>query len=316
MTNNICYKKKTTTPIDTIIPGLIENIIHAIPPNKIKRSFDLVLDGGGFSGTHLLGALNYLHILRETGKIEINRVAGVSIGAITALLFQARRIDIAFNNYPIIREYYYTTCNLEIVATQLKAIEHILPTNFHTNCNLHISYFNIQQLKHITVSTFTSNKHLLDVIRRSIHVPWIFDKSITLQGKYIDGLYPYTFTFDPPINPTTETLFINLINLPWSSMVSVKHRRSTCESAIEGALLVHQFFKTGNNNHFCHTFTSLSIRGAAFITRVTITQIIVKIFAWIYLGHGELSKHIKKFLVKIINENHELILKTFKQATT
>jgi len=309
--------------LTSILPGLVANIAHALPPQKEHRTFDIVLDGGGFSGTHLLGALCYLDLLRETGKISIHRVAGVSIGAITALLFQARRLDIAFNNYPDILKHYSKHTNLAIVATQLKAIGDIIPTNFHATCNLHISYFDLRQVKHITVSQFTSNDHLLDVIRRSIHVPWLFDKSVLLRDKYIDGLYPHSFTLNPPMldaastsTLTTETLFMNLVNMPWSSMVCVRHRTSTCDSALEGALLVHRFFRSGSNNHFCHTFTPVSLRGAAFLARVAITHAIVNLLAWIYLGKGQCASRARGILERTLGHHHTALIRAFRYVTT
>jgi hypothetical protein len=265
------------------------------------KHLDLVVDGGGFSGSHLVGALAYLKHLRDNQLVHIRRVAGVSVGAISALLFQADMLNHAFHMYPSIRTHYAKHLNTAIVsdhlATILTHLDTHLPAFFRT-CNLHISYFHVPSMKHITVSHFTSNTHLLDIVRRSVHMPLFYDGSTLLRGKYIDGLYPDTFLFshvdgcDGSGSDAYQTLFFNLTNLPLISMVSTQHRPSIHDSALEGTLLTHQFFRSGQNNHFCHIFTHLSCRGAIFLLcRVVAPHILLRILiatyrAWVWLGEG------------------------------
>ena len=50
-----------------------------------NKSIDLILDGGAFSGSYLLGGLMYLkHI---SSHINIQRISGTSIGSLFGLLF-------------------------------------------------------------------------------------------------------------------------------------------------------------------------------------------------------------------------------------
>ena len=124
------------------------------------------------------------------------------------------------------------------------------------------------------MNKFISNEHIISVIRRSIHVPWLFDRSIALHDRFIDGLYPHTFTLDPPSSPI---IFLNLLNMPWTTMFRVSNKETILDCATNGAMQIHTFLASGENNPFCHTFIPISYRGAIFVTRVIVTQLLVRL---------------------------------------
>ena len=154
-TNNKPVPNNINTSVqvpDSVIASLATNAAHRLPPHAPMKHLDLVIDGGGFSGSHLVGALAYMKHLRDNQLVHIRRVAGVSVGAISALLFQANMLNHAFHMYPSIRTHYAKHLNTAIVsdhlATILTHLDTHLPTFFRT-CNLHISYFHVPSMKHI-----------------------------------------------------------------------------------------------------------------------------------------------------------------------
>lgn len=279
-------KHTSRNQLTQLFPGLVANIDHTYPKSTHPPNISLVLDGGGFSGSHIVGALTYIDFIARDRRISVDRISGVSIGAICALLFRLDRLDIAFALYPATRNHYTTFTDLAIVSQQLDQIKKIMPPDFHTNCRLWISYFDIKTMKHVTVSKFISNDHLTETVRRSIHVPWLFDRSTLYRDRYLDGLYPHTFALDPPPHtspkPTSTVIFLNLINLPIVDMFRVRHRTSMLDQATDGALLCHRFFRSGTNNPFCHSFHPLSYRGGIFILRMLITHILVRLSVFIH----------------------------------
>ncbi len=300
MSNTKSKLPSTLDQLSQLFNGLVENIDHTYPkypnPKSPPPKISIVLDGGGFSGTHIAGALAYIQFLQQQKRLHVQRIAGVSVGAICALLFALNRLDIAFDLYPQTRKHFEKYNDLSIVSKQLQYIQNIMPNDFYKNSNLWISFFDTKKMKHITIHNFTSNKHLIEIIRRSIHVPWVYDKTILYRQRFIDGLYPTTF-ISHPIN-NCPTIFLNLINMPWKNMMHVSNRPSTHDTALEGALLVHRFIRTGKDNHFCHQFKPFSYNGALFLIRITITHLIINLLLWIHKENGPWAKYAKKNIIK------------------
>ena len=310
MSNNKSKQTSTLEQLYQLFPGLVENIEHTYPkhpnPNLPPPKISIVLDGGGFSGTHIVGALAYIQFLQNQKRLHVQRIAGVSVGAICALLFAINRLDLAFDLYPQTRTHFEKYNDLSIVSKQLQHIQKIIPKDFHKKSKLSISFFDTKKMKHKTINHFTSNQHIIEIIRRSIHIPWVYDKTILYRDRFIDGLYPTTF-ITHPINKC-PTIFLNLFNMPWNNMLHVSNRPSTNDTALEGALLVHRFIRTGKDNHFCHQFKPFSYHGAIFLIRITITHIIIKLLLWIYKENGPWAKYAKKNIIKHKNT----ILRHFK----
>ena len=207
---NNSHTDNDKSPLDKLthlFPDLVTNINHTYPKLYTPKPISIVLDGGGFSGSHIIGALAYLQFLVHDKRITIDRISGVSVGSICAILFRLGRLDIAFKLYTSTREHFEKHADLSIISNHLEYIHNIMPNKFYKTCRIWISYFDIEKQQHITVNKFISNEHIISVIRRSIHVPWLFDRSIALHDRFIDGLYPHTFTLDPPSSPI---IFLNL----------------------------------------------------------------------------------------------------------
>ena len=67
--------------------NFIENLVNNFPITKKKWHLDIVLEGGVANGSYQIGCLLYLKLLEKKCKLKIDRISGVSIGAITGFYY-------------------------------------------------------------------------------------------------------------------------------------------------------------------------------------------------------------------------------------
>ena len=123
----------------------IEKLIHNLP-NVHYGEINLVLDGGAFSGSYILGALHYIKHLQDLNRIQINKLSGSSIGTILCILFKLNKLDYIDEIYTKVRNYFKKYGHLHILPKILNSISQIMPTDFYMQCNdnLFISYHDIK----------------------------------------------------------------------------------------------------------------------------------------------------------------------------
>jgi len=69
--------------------------------------------------------------------------------------------------------------------------------------------------------TTPATKEVFDIIRRSCSVPYIIDKTLFYNNKYIDGLYPYIF------KPKNDRKIINLNIVNWQKLDFITIKNET-----------------------------------------------------------------------------------------
>jgi predicted acylesterase/phospholipase RssA len=87
--------------IHNYINKLIDNLPDEIKNTKKPQIIDLVLDGGVFNGSYLVGALYFLKEMENKNYIKINKISGCSIGSIVGLLYFSDSLDFMENLYDI-----------------------------------------------------------------------------------------------------------------------------------------------------------------------------------------------------------------------
>ena len=71
----------------------INNLLNNLPKRDNPIHIDLVLDGGVFNGSYLIGALYFLKTLEKINYVKIKRISGCSIGAAVGLLYTLDKLD-------------------------------------------------------------------------------------------------------------------------------------------------------------------------------------------------------------------------------
>ena len=214
------------------------NQIHKKQPLQV----DLVFEGGLFNGSYQLGFLAYIKQMEKLQLIQVKRVSGCSIGAFMALLyFIDNSLDDNINFVSnVIYKHAKKHYNINIFDKAYTFYSKMLPDNFLDliNGNLFITYNDVSKNKQIVKSKYASIKELFDVIRRSCSVPYIVDKTLFYNNKYVDGLYPYIF------KPKKDRKIINLNIINWQKLdfITIKNENNNIQRVINGIIDTHAFF--------------------------------------------------------------------------
>ena len=75
-----------------MIKEIVNKLIDELPVNVIeklkkRKNINLILEGGVFNGSYLIGALYFLKELESRKYIKTRKFSGCSIGAICALFY-------------------------------------------------------------------------------------------------------------------------------------------------------------------------------------------------------------------------------------
>lgn len=286
------------------IDKLIQNIKY-----YNNYNINLIVDGGAFSGSYILGCLYYIKSLEHQDKIKINKLSGCSIGSILSVLYLLNELDYCRDIYGDVREYFKNNGNLYILIDSIEDIKKKMKHNFYTICNnrLYISYYNIEKNQYIVQSKFKNNDDLCEAIIKSCYIPYICGSSFYYKNKYIDGLKPYLFK-------NGKSLFINLcmdykcIN----GMFNVKNEINNYERIMNGILDIHSFFLKGKATNMCFYLDEITItQQFLHLIRLLIINLGVNILSFSYNVNSIITMNIK-FKNKICKNYSNVINNTKK----
>ena len=227
---------------------LIENL-----PNKFKQlgHIDLILEGGMFNGSYLVGALYFLKEMERRNYIIIDRISGCSIGSIVGFLYYADALDLIASLYTKIKTEFTETCHLNMI-TNLKAQLHTkIPTDIcsYINGKLYICYYNIKKRKKKVKHTYKNIDVLINTLIKSCFIPFVINKSNMCYHKhYIDGIHAHIFKQ----KSFKKILYIDTICYnTLAYMVNIKNEKNNLHRILYGLLDIHWFFIKEHNTTMC-----------------------------------------------------------------
>lgn len=287
----------------------IDNLIDNIPNHHITKlldknnkplSVDIVFEGGLFNGSYQLGFLSYIRQMEKKHLLKVERVSGSSIGSLIAFFYftniSLNDIINLTNNviYKHVKKYY----NINIFKKIFDFCSKQLPANFLDiiNGKLFITYNDISKGKQIVKSTYSSIDELFDIIRRSCYIPYVIDKSIFYNNKYIDGLYPYIFK--PKKN--RKIINVNIINLKKiCSLISIKNEKNNLHRVVDGIIDTHTFFSSNFYSNMCSYVDeqSIIVKLQNFIL-IKLLQLCIILLHYFYV--------LNKLFKKIIKTNYDI----------
>lgn len=115
--------------------------------------YGLVLEGGGAKGAYHIGALKALKEL----NIEIEAVAGTSIGAMNGAMFVQDKLDVAY-------DYWYNISSSKVLDIEDKYLSEILNLSLNQN---NLSYF-INKAKEVLQNRGLDNSFLTEILQNNI----------------------------------------------------------------------------------------------------------------------------------------------------
>jgi hypothetical protein len=230
----------------------IQKLIKNLPKTNEKLKLDLVLDGGVFNGSYLVGALYFLKEMEIQQFIKIERISGCSVGSIVSFLYLIDSLDIMPKLYETTIKNFKKTHNLSIL-TNLK--EHLLNNKNidiinKINGKLFISYYDIKHNKKRVKSHYKDVDDIIETIIKSCFVPYLINGNILYKNKYIDGINPYIFKKSEKKNK--KILYLNLLSYDnLSNILNVKNEKSNHHRILSGLLDIHHFYIKQSKTSIC-----------------------------------------------------------------
>jgi len=232
------------------VSKLIENLPDNIKNVKSPQMIDLVLDGGIFNGSYLVGALYFLKEMEKRNYIKINRISGSSIGSIVGFLYFTDDLDFMSNLYQIVNTEFKKTYCLQSVKELKQMLEGRIPSDICsiTNNKLFITYNNIKKQTKIIKSTYKDTDEIINTIIKSCYIPYLIDGNILYENKYIDGMNPYIFNKETNI----KILYLDLFGYDKIGyLLNVKNENTNYHRILSGMLDIHSFFIKQTSTSMC-----------------------------------------------------------------
>lgn len=238
----------------------INNLLQNLPTRNNPINIDLVLDGGLFNGSYLIGCLHFLKSLEKNNYVKINRISGSSVGAAVALLYAIDELDFSIEmnklvinqlkkkyKIPIIK-------NFKDILFKNKSLSEDQTNDILEKVNnfLYISYYKKSKrdllFRKKTKKTYKTIDELFDSIFRSCFVPFLVDGNLLHKNKYFDGITPFIFKEIK----NRKILYLNLCaNDKLFHMINIKNEKSDYHRVLTGILDIHLFFIKQTNTSMC-----------------------------------------------------------------
>ena len=234
-------------------------LIHNLPSNhNIPTEIDLVLSGGAFNGSYMLGSLYYLKELERENKIKINKISGSSIGSVLGFLYFTDTLDLFNDLYKLCFDHineHFNLSNLLNLKQILKTKMNIDIGNDILKNKLYISLHNIQNGKKYVKNKYKNIDNLLDCIIRSCYVPFIINYKNAYKNKYIDGMLPYFYKKNK-----NKVLYINVFTHDKANnSLSIKNEYTNIHRILTGINEIHLFFLKNKNTYMCSYIDGWSV---------------------------------------------------------
>ena len=273
------------------------------PPPKNPIKIDLVMDGGAFNGSYLIGCLSFLKRMEKLKYITVCRISGCSISSLLGVMYLTDTLNVfnSNNNYQNSHAHFIKHKNLDF----LFSIGTFLPDQVDVSLlykRLYITYNNTRNMKHVVVNKYKDKTHLCDCIIRSSFVPYLINGELLYKNKYLDGILPFLFKN----KKDRKILYLNITSFEKiQKMITVKNEKTNYKRILYGILDIHMFYITNSSTEICSYVNNWGIiQYAIYLIKVCISIYIRYLVYIIKIFH----KHYPNRFLKIIVQE---ILHTF-----
>ena len=267
--------------INDYVIKLIENLPDDLKNSKTPLRLDLVLDGGIFNGSYLVGALCFLKEMEKRNYIIIERISGCSIGSVVAFLYFIDALDMMPQLYDIVKKEFQNGYKLPTIKDIKKHLKDRTPNDICEKINgkLYICYNNVRKCKKSVRSQYKDTDEIFDTIIKSCFVPYLIDGNFLYGNKYIDGMNPYIFNKVPD----KKILYLDLFGYDKiGNLLNVKNEKTNFHRILSGLLDIHSFYIKQSNTQMCSYVNDWSVNNKTFnYIKVLFEKLIMN---FIYLG--------------------------------
>lgn len=308
--------------INIYVNKLIDNIPEEIKNNTNTIKIDLVLDGGVFNGSYLLGALYFLKEMEKRNYITIERISGCSIGSLAAFIYFIDGLEIMDKLYEIFFNNFKTEYKLNKIIDLHKYLDKYISENICEKINnkLFITYYDIKKNQKIVKNKYKNKKDIIESIIKSCFVPYLINGNKLYKNKYVDGINPYIFDIktDNNKNNSNKILYLDLFGYDKiNNLINVKNEKTNYHRILSGVLDIHNFFIKNSSTTMCSYINDWNL-----INRIHlyIKLIFEKIVIYMITFSVYLNKHIDnnyydslvyKIISKIIYDLYIILLEKY-----
>jgi hypothetical protein len=236
--------------INDYVNKLIDNLPDDIKNTASPIVIDLVLDGGVFNGSYLVGAMCFLKEMEKRNYIKINRISGCSIGAVVAFCYFTDSLDYIPEFYEIVYKNFKKTYKLGVIKNIKDYFSKYIDDNTCNKVNnrLFITYNNIKKRTKPVKSYYKNVDDLINTIIRSCYIPYLIDGNILYKNTSIDGILPYIFKKESNI----KILYLDLFSYDkLGYLLNIKNEKTNFHRILSGLLDIHCFFIKKSNTNMC-----------------------------------------------------------------
>jgi hypothetical protein len=233
--------------IDEYVNRLIENLPE---DSKKLQHIDLVLDGGAFNGSYLVGALYFLKEMERRNYVKIERISGCSIGSIVAFLYYIDALDLIPKLYEVVNKEFKKNYTLNTLKTFKSYLKERIPDDICSKVNnkLFICYNDIKKRKKIVKNTYKNIDDIINTIIKSCYIPFLIDNNMLYKKKYIDGINAYIFKKQE----NRKILHMELFSYDkFIYALNIKNEKNNFHRILSGLLDIHSFFIKKSNTPMC-----------------------------------------------------------------
>lgn len=302
--------------INEYVIKLIENLPDDLKNSKTPLRIDLVLDGGIFNGSYLVGALCFLKEMEKRNYIIIERISGCSIGSVVAFLYFIDALDEMPKLYDIVKNEFKEKYKLPTIKEIKTHLQNKIPENICEKINgrLYICYNNIKKGSKTIKSQYKNVDEIMNTIIKSCFIPYLIDSEILYEGKYIDGINPYIFSQEP----NKKILFLDLFGYDKiGNLLNVKNEKTNYHRILSGLLDIHNFYIKQTNTQMCSYVNDWSFTNMGFnYIKILIEKMLIYITYFLIYVKNKIPATFEttvlyKILSKITHEIFIIILETY-----
>jgi hypothetical protein len=304
--------------INDYVIKLIENLPDDLKNSKTPLRLDLVLDGGMFNGSYLVGALYFLKEMEKRNYIIIERISGCSIGSAVAILYFIDALDMMSPLYDIVKKEFQNGYKLPTIKELKIHLKDRIPSNIceKVNGKLYICYNNIKKGKKMIKSSYKDIDEIFDTIIKSSFIPYLIDGNFLYDNKYIDGMNPYIFNNESG----KKILYLDLYGYDKiGNLLNVKNENSNFHRILSGLLDIHNFYIKQSDTQMCSYVNDWSVNNKTFnylkilFEKIMINFIYILIYfkSKILIGYNFENTIVYKIISKITHDIFIILLETY-----
>ena len=302
--------------IDGYVTKLMENVPVQLQNNNKPLRLDIILDSGAFNGSYLIGALYFLKELEKRKHVVVERISGASIGSLIGFMYCIDRLDMVCDMYNICRDNLSNDHNLKCMTTDLKEQLNDLPDNVCelVNHRLYITYNNVKKGTKPIKCVYKSGDDILNSIIRSCFMPFVMNRDLVYDGKYIDGINPYVFK----PKPNKKILYLSLIEFDKiQSIFNIKNEKTNFHRIMTGLLDIHSFYVKGSSTSMCSYVSEWTVQHKCkhliryMFEKILVHTIIIVLFIKKHVSANFESNLLYKIISRLSCEIFSILVETY-----